>query len=574
MFNAELKLMSKPLKCMHQVPEITGIASRSPPGRDSIIAIAMLRCSINIILFMALASCGSHHENNAMGETSNGSFRERSDPARILRRGLPGEPRTLDPQLADDDFSFQIVRDLYEGLTSEDPYGQIVPGAASSWTVDSSGTVYTFRLRPDAKWSNGDRTVASEFVAGMRRAVDPKTASGSAALLAVIKGATEVIAGRQNASELGVLALGDSIVRVELEHPAPFVLQILSQPIAAPVHTGANPATDGVYNGAFILTKRVPGSSIDLARNLKYWNSSKVAIERVRYVNVESQETELREYMAGQLDMTFTIPMADLSRTLEEYRSEVQIAPTLGTVYLALNLASGPLKDNLELRQALAMAVDKEAITQHIMMGATPAYTFVANGVTDYDPPRYDWASWPREHQLARARTLYKSSGYSEKTPLHLKLYFNNSPGIQQIMIAVAGSWKQNLGVISELTGDEFRVFLEGRKDRTRWDVARLGWDADYNDPSSFLEIFSKGNNQNDPGYSRAQFDELLSRARGEPRPDARSLLFRDAEHVLLNDYPIIPIYFSRGRRLVKPYVGGAHLTPMRRTYTKNLFWQ
>jgi oligopeptide transport system substrate-binding protein len=250
------------------------------------------------------------------------------------------------------------------------------------------------------------------------------------------------------------------------------------------------------------------------------------------------------------------------------------MAPTLGTVYLALNLLNGPLKSSVDLRQALALAVDKEQIAEHLMMGATPAYTFVANGVSNYHPPKYEWASWSREDQLAKARSLYKRSGYSEQNPLHLKLYYNNSEGIQQIMIAVASSWKQNLGVVSELTGDEFRVFLEGRKDHSRWDVARLGWEADYDDPSSFLEIFSTGDSQNDPAYSSTRFNDLLGRARVEPHSDQRAMLFREAEQVLLNDYPIIPIYFSRGRRLVKPYLGGAHMTPMRRTYTKNLFWQ
>jgi len=530
----------------------------------------MLQRGIFILLVCGIGACNRHNE-------SNNGVRAPSAPAihdRVLRRGLPGEPRTLDPQLADDDFSFQVVRDLYEGVTAEDAYGQIVPGVASAWKVDDSGTVYTFSLRPDAKWSNGDRIVASEFVEGMRRAVDPKTASGSAGLLAVVKGASEIIAGKRNISELAVTAVDDSTVRMQLEHPAPFILQILSQPIASPVYRGSKSSAGTVYNGAYVLESRVPGSSIELVRNPNYWNSSKVSIERVRYVNAESQATELREYTAGQLDMTFTIPMSDLSRVLQKFGPEVQMAPTLGTVYLALNLMDGPLKNRVDLRQALAMAVDKEQIAEHLMMGATPAYTFVANGTNDYDPPKYEWASWTRENQLAEARTLYKRSGYSEKNPLRLRLYYNNSEGIQQIMIAVAGSWKQNLGVVSELTGDEFRVFLEGRRDHSRWDVARLGWEADYNDPSSFLEVFSTGNNQNDPAYSSATFNDLLGRAREEPHPDKRATLFREAEQVLLNDYPIIPIYFSRGRRLVKPYVGGAHMTPMRRTYTKNLFWQ
>ena len=166
------------------------------------------------------------------------------------------------------------------------------------------------------------RTVAAEFVQGLRRAVDPKTASGSAALLAVIKGASEIIAGAKGVAQLGVTAIDNSTVRIELEHPAPFVLQILSQPIAAPVHdanlkspAGQSKDNAAIYNGAYVLVSRVPGSFIELARNPNYWNSSQVSIGRVRYINAESESTELREYLAGQLDMTFTIPMPDLSQS-------------------------------------------------------------------------------------------------------------------------------------------------------------------------------------------------------------------------------------------------------------------
>jgi oligopeptide transport system substrate-binding protein len=319
---------------------------------------------------------------------------------------------------------------------------------------------------------------------------------------------------------------------------------------------------------------RVPGSYIELERNRNYWNASHVNIEKIRYVNAESEATELREYIAGQLDMTFTIPMPDLSRVIQTIGGEVQMSPTLGTVYLALNLSKPPLKDSPKLRQALSMAVDRQLIAERVMMGVTPAYTFVADGTSGYDPPKYEWATWSRERQLAYARLLFESSGYSERNPLHIKLYFNNNEGIQRIMIAIAASWKQNLGIISELISEEFQVFLAGRKDRSRWDVARLGWDADYDDPSSFLEIFSQGSNQNDPEYSSTLYNDLMMRARLESLPDKRTMLLRKAEQNLLNDYPIVPIYFSRGRRLVKPYVGGAHLSPMHRTYSKNLYWK
>jgi oligopeptide transport system substrate-binding protein len=527
----------------------------------------LLRRSIIAAFTIFLVACG-HHEAESSGT---------NDPNRVLRRGLPGEPRTLDPQLADDDFSFQVVRDLYEGLTSEDASGQIVPGVADSWTLDATGTVYTFHLRPQAKWSNGDRIVASEFVQGLRRAVDPKTASGSAGLLAVIKGATEIIAGKKNITELAVTAVDASVVQIVLEHPAPFILQVLSQPIAAPFHPKEDPGSEknpGPFNGAYVLVNRLTGSYINLARNFEYWNSSNVAIKRVRYVNAESEATELREYIAGDLDLTFSIPLPDLDRISRKLGNEIQISPTLGTTYLALNLSKSPLKGAVAIREALSIALDREQIAKNVMGGVMPAYSFVAKGTTGYDPPKYDWINWSRDRQLAYARSLYLQSGYSDNNPLRIRLYFSNGESIQRVMIAVAGSWKQNLGVVSELTNDEFRVFLVGRRDRSRWDAARLKWDADYDDPSSFLEVFANDSNQNDPEYTNPAFNNLITQARTESQPIKRMMLLHDAEQVLMSDYPIIPIYFTRGRRLVKPYVGGAKINPMNRIYSKNLFWK
>jgi len=564
--------MSDILKSMQQVTEIAGIAIDRLDYPIRFVR-HLLQCSIAFVIIAGGAACD--HRGTDKDASGNG--------VRILRRGLPGEPRTLDPQLADDNYSFQIVRDLYEGLTAEDPTGRVVPGVANSWTVDDTGTIYTFQFRPDAKWSNGDHIVAAEFVQGMRRAVNPKTASGSAGLLTVIRGASEIIAGRKNVAELGVTAIGDTSIRIELEHPAPYLLQILSQPIAAPVHINAHPSispsdysieTSGNYNGAYTLVKRVPGSFIELERNPNYWDSSNVSIERVRYINAESETTELREYIAGQLDMTFTIPLPDLSRVMQQFGAEVQIAPILGNLYLALNLSKLPLKDSAELRQALSMAIDREQIAEQVMMGVTPAYAFVADGVSGYIAPRYEWAEWTRDRQLSIARSLYARAGYSDKNPLHLRLYFNSGESIQRIMLAIASSWKQNLGVTSELASEEFQVFLAGRKDRGRWDVTRLGWDADYDDPSSFLDLFAQGNSQNDPAYKSVLFNQLVGKAGHEPESGKRMVLLHSAEEVLLNDYPIIPIYFKRARRLVKPYVGGAHISPMNRTYTKNLYWK
>jgi oligopeptide transport system substrate-binding protein len=290
-------------------------------------------------------------------------------------------------------------------------------------------------------------------------------------------------------------------------------------------------------------------------------------------VNAESEATELREYTADQLDMTFTIPLPDLARVSQMFGPQVQLATTLGTTYLAINLFEPMLKDP-RLREALSIAVDRDLIAKNVMNGVVPAYTFVAKGAGNYDPPKYEWASWPRDRQLDYARSLFAQAGYSDRKPLRLRLYYPSGESIQRTMIAIAGSWKQNLGVTSELIADEFRVFLNGRKERDRWDLSRLKWDADYDDPESFLGVFSSGSSQNDPGYKNPQYSVLLEKAKVEPRDDARLHMLREAERLMLDDYPIIPVYFTCSRRLVKPYVGGAKITPMNRTYSKNLFWR
>jgi oligopeptide transport system substrate-binding protein len=565
---------------MHQVYEIARVALNL--YRQVLeFAWILLRCSTCLVAITAMVACSGKGPNSGNGDSASGQG-DKLNPARILRRGLPGEPRTLDPQLGEDTFSFPVLRDLYEGLTAEDRNGQIVPGAAESWTVDKTGTVYTFLIRRDAKWSNGDRTLASEFVHGLQRAVDPQTASGSSALLAIVKGASDIIAGRKKVMDLGVTAISESSVRIELEHPAPFILQILSQPIAAPTHVQANVSSGNpvpvdkvkVSNGAYMLVSRIPGSFIELVRNPNYWDASNVLIERVRFVNAESEATQIREYVTGQLDMTSTIPAPDLDRITQKYAAEIQTAPILGTLYLALDVSEPPLRDNRDLRQALSMALDREFISEHVTVGVTPAYTFVAKGTSGYKAPTYRWSEWTREHQLTYARTLFTHSGYSEKKPLHLTLYFNSGESIQRIMIAVAASWKQNLGVVTDLVSDEFRVFLAGRKDHSRWDVARLGWYADYDDPASFLEVFSMNNSQNDPGYVSPDFNKLIDSARIEPNPDERIRLLQKSEEVLLSDYPIIPVYFYTARRLVKPYLGGAEITPLDHTYSRHLYWK
>lgn len=570
--------MSKVEKCMHQVTEIVRVAEPSGRSRRKF-AHSMLRCAIFVAVICHITGCDDHSKSASLPASQANVAAGQPLRTGPLRRGLPGEPRTLDPQLADDTYSFQVVRDLFEGLTAEDRNGGVVPGVAKSWDVDSSGKVYTFTLRDDARWSDGEPVVAAEFLAGLRRAVDPRTASGSANLLNVVKNATDIIAGKKAVTDLGVKVIGDASISIELERPAPFILEILAQPIAAPLHSpnSQSPSFDpkvSITNGAYTVVSRVTGSSIELARNEKYWDAANVQISRVRYINAESEATELREYLSGDLDLTYTLPAPDVDRIQKNLNSELQTAPLLGTVYLALDVTELPFKGNRDLRQALSMAVDRDLIAKNITLGVSPAYAFVSRGIVDYKPPSYEWSAWPRDKQISYAQKLLRQAGYSEKRHLDLTLYSSTGEGIERILLAIAGSWKQNLGVDTKIVSDEFRVFLSGRKDRSKWDVARLGWWADYNDASSFLEIFTTNGSQNDPGYSSAEFDGRMVASRGESDRSKRVALLQDAEETLLNDYPIIPVYFYVAKRLVKPYLGGAEITPLNRTYSKHLYWK
>jgi len=322
------------------------------------------------------------------------------------------------------------------------------------------------------------------------------------------------------------------------------------------------------------LATRVPGSLIDLSLNPFYWGISGIGISHVRYVNVESEETEMREYLAGQIDITYSIPIVELERMRRERSAEVQVAQSLGVSYLALNLSAPPLKDNADLRKALSIAVDRELISHNLLGGASAAYSFVPESVTNYEPASYVWRLWNRQRQLEYAESLYKRAGYSRSNPLHLRLYSSSNETIHQTMIAIAEGWRQNLGIETTLVEEEFRVFLAGRKDRSRWDVLRQRWDADFDDVSNFLEIFSTGTGQNDSGYSNAKVDELLAKARAAADPATRAAIYKSVEQIILEDNPVIPIYFPLVRRLVNPEVSGAERQAITRTYSKNLSWK
>jgi oligopeptide transport system substrate-binding protein len=510
-----------------------------------------------------------------IGLSSCGQSTNRADSAEVLRRGLAGEPSSLDPAAAADNFSFQLLQDLYEGLTIESASGEVVPGVASSWTVDPTGTEYTFHLRNSARWSNGKPVRAQEFVFAWRRVLDPARGSPVSDDLRIIAGAPEIIAGRLPPTELGVYTPSDDVLVVKLKRPAPYLPQILTHSATFPVYSETSARSHSpeswVSNGPYILTKWLPGTSVEIEKNSNYWDRENVRISRVRYEIASDQNSQFAQYRAGQIDVTDVVPANAIPWINAEHPKELVVAPFLATAYFGINLSEPIFASNLQLRRALAMAIDRKRIAAAQGFGQPPAYGFVPPGTWNYNPQLWQWANLGDADRIAEAKRLYSEAGYSSAKPIHIRLLFNANVAIKQTAILIAAMWKDTLGIETELFEEEYRVFLQSRHDKSRWEVARLGWTADFNDASNFLDTFRENSPNNDSGYANHTFDALLDEAARTSNPETRRLMLEAAERVMLNDYPILPLYFFVSKRLVKPYVQGVRPNPLDRLTSKML---
>jgi ABC-type oligopeptide transport system substrate-binding subunit len=492
----------------------------------------------------------------------------------LLRRGLSGEPASLDPAFVADSFSFQVLQDLYEGLTTEAITGDPLPAAAASWTVDALGTTYTFTLRADAKWSNGEPLVARQFVDAWRRVVDPREASPIADDLRLIAGASDIIAGHAAPESLGVFALGDRELVVRLVKPAAFFPSILAHAAAFPIYSNAaarsrDPAA-WISNGPYVLSRWSPGAAVTLERNTAYWDRAKVAIERVEYRFASDDAAQYAQYRAGQLDVADAVPTNAVAELRATRPAELVVAPYLATAYLGLSLAPQAPTSRVKFRQALSMAIDRRRLVLALGFGQQPAFGFVPAGVWHYAPQTVAWHALADDARIAAARRLFAEAQFPEG-PVRLRLLYNANPGIKMLALLIAAMWKETLGIETELEAQEYRVFLQTRHERAGWDVIRLAWTADFNDASNFLDIFRRQSINNDEGYRSERFDALVDRAADTADPTRREGTLEEAERVMLDDYPVLPLYQLVSRRLVKPYVSGAHPTPLNRLPTKSL---
>ncbi len=500
----------------------------------------------------------------------------------VLHRDNGEEPVTLDPHLAEGTPSAHILRDLFEGLTSESPTGRVIPGAAIRWNISRDGKTYTFYLRREARWSNGDPVTAEDFVYGLRRSASPSTASNFAQVLLPIANAAEVLAGKVPTDQLGVTAINDHILQIQLKGPTPYFLRLLNHSSTYPVHRpslvkyGSAFSRPGnlVSNGAYILKDWVLRSRIELVKNENYWDAENVIIKQVFYYPFEDQSAASKQFRAGELHWTYGVPNNQFKWLQRHYPDELVISPWAGSYFFGYNVTREPFIENQDLRLALALALDRDLLTEKVtQFGEQPSYALVPPGIGEFVSPQPEWADWTQAERNDEARRLYAEAGYSEDKPLRFEIRYDTGQNNNKKMaLAAASLWKQVLGVQATLVNEEGKVFLRNREQMVLTQVFRSGWTSDYADPFGFLELFRTGHGRNYYGYSNALYDSLLDEIASERIPARRRRLMFEAERILLGGLPFIPVYTYVTKRLVSPRLKGWESNIMDHHYSKNMF--
>lgn len=493
-------------------------------------------------------------------------------PAR-LERGNGPEPGTLDPHRCQEVACGNVLRDLFEGLVTEDARGRLIPGMAESWQVSADGRRWTFVLREHLRWSNGEPLDAAQMVASFRRAFAPATAAPFAELLGALHNAQAVQAGTLPPSALGVAAT-DARTLVFTMKRAASLPALLTLPIAFPVYLpglerhGTQHTRPGnlVSNGAYRLDAWTPQANLEVVRNPHFHASGSVMIERVRFHVTEDANAELQRFAAGGLHITEVVPPQPLEKLRARFSGQLRIAPYLGAFWLGYNLTRPPLQDAPGLREALSLAVDRDLLTRHVTgLGEIPAYGIVPPGIDGYTPAAANWASLSQPQREARAKALYRAAGYSTDNPLVIELRYNTSTPHRRLALAVASMWRQVLGAQVRLRNEEWKVFVQNRRQRAITQVFRGGWIADVPDAHNFLAAFGSDGPLNWTGYDDRGFRERLEKADAARSAAARNAWLHAAETRLLSANAVIPLYFYTSKHLVAPQVQGFHANALDR---------
>lgn len=497
-----------------------------------------------------------------------------------LTRNNGTEVATIDPQKVEGVPGSNVVRDLFEGLVIQDADGNIIPGIAKSWETKDNKT-YIFHLR-DAKWSNGDPVTAEDFAYSFRRAVDPNTASPYAwyVEMTTMKNAAAIIDGKKDKSTLGVKVIDPHTLEIQLDKPIPYFVKMMSHTTMMPVHKATvekwgdewTKPEHFVSDGAYVLKKWVVNERMVLKRNPEYWDNKDTVINQVTFLPIENQVAAMNRFFAGDMQMTLEMPIEQYRRLKKEHPEDIKTTGYLCSYYYGFNTARKPLND-VRVREALSYAIDRNIVANAIMgMGQKPAYDFTPDIVAGFTPKRPEYAKWTQKERNEKAKELLKEAGYDKSHPLKITLLYNTSDNHKKIATAVQSMWKKTLGVDVTLENEEWKTFLETRREGN-FDVTRAGWCGDYNEASTFLNVLMSNNSNNDSHYYNDKYDAIMNKAMVVTSEKERNKLYNQAEMMLARDMPVAPIYQYVNTRLVSPTVGGYPMhNAQDNVYAKDLY--
>lgn len=496
---------------------------------------------------------------------------ERGNRDQVLHRGIGYEVPELDPQLATGVAEGNVIHALFEGLVAPDPRDlHPVPGVAERWEISPDGRTYTFHLRTNAKWSDGSALTAADFVASYRRILTAELAADYANLLYILQGAEAYHKGTQtDFAQVGVTAVDARTLRLTLEHPSLTFLSLLTNPPWFPVPVAAiarhgSPTRRGngwtrpenlVSNGPFTLKKWQQNQVIVAEKSPHYWDAATVRLNAIHFYPIDSLDAEERAFRAGQLHVTDAIPVGKIDAYRRDQPKFLRIDPYLGSYFLRFNTARPPLTD-VRVRRALALAVDREAIVTRILRGGeTAAATLTPPGINGYQPtPRL-------RTDVAAARELLRAAGHEGGKGLPpVELLYNSNESHRLIAEALQEMWRRELGVEVRLVNQELKVTFAARR-AGDYQILRSNWIADYPDPLTFLDIFRSDSGNNYTRWANPAYDAALFAAARATDPAERNRLFQQAEDLLLEAAPIVPIYHYTHVFLKQPSVQGWYPT-------------
>ena len=462
---------------------------------------------------------------------------------------------TADPQMVEDVEGSYFVRDLFEGLMNQDADGNLIPGVATGYTTNEAKDVYTFTLRDNAMWSDGNPVTAHDFVYAWRRLADPATASPYSwfADIMALENVGAVMSGDSPTSALGVTALDNHTLEVRLTASLPYFAAMTTHASTFPspqwrVRTFGDDWTKPgniVGNGAYVLTEHIPNETATRERNSLYWNNDATIIDKVVTLIMNDENTDFTRWEAGETDKG-ALPSGQYPRLKVKYPDEAISFPRLCTYYMTFNLSpSGPeaFKD-VRVRQALSYALDRSVVTDKILQGGQiQAFTFTPGTTAGFEVPSVAFGEMSQDQRNVNAKLLMAAAGYGPDNPLKFEYLYNTSEGHKKIAIAAQQMWKETLGAEATLANQEWKTFLKTRGGQN-FDVARGGWCGDYNEASTFLDLMTTPSGYNDGKFSNAEVDELMLEAR--TLSDATANYTR-VEEIMANEMPIIPVYHYTG---------------------------